>query len=205
VEVTGKPGGVHEFAQEPRRLGPRIDDAAAGVEDGPLGRLHEGDERLDGGGVGVAAGGVAEHLGLGRGVGAGGELDVLGDVHEDGAGAAGARDVERLVQRLGQAVGFLDQPVGLGAGAGDAHGVRLLEGVRADHEGGDLAGEDDDGDGVHQRVGEAGDGVGGAGARGDERHADLAGGAGVALGGVDGGLLVADEDVVDVVLLKSSS
>ena len=138
----------------------------------------------------------------GAGVGGGGELDVLGDVDEDRAGAAVGGDVEGLVDGLGELGRVLHQPVVLGAGAGDADGVGLLEGVVADHEGRDLAGEDDDRDRVHQRVGHAGDGVGGAGAGGDEDDAGLAGGAGVALGGVGRGLLVAHEDVADVVLLE---
>ena len=67
---------------------------------------------------------------------------------------------------------------------------------------GDLAGQDDDRDRVHQRVGHAGDGVGGAGAGGDEHDAGPAGRARVALGGVRGALLVAHQDVADVVLLE---
>src|SRR3546814_6138444 len=43
--------------------------------------------------------------------------------------------------------------------------VRLLKGVGADQMGGHLAGEDDDGDRIHKRVGDAGDGVRRAGSR----------------------------------------
>jgi hypothetical protein len=46
---------------------------------------------------------------------------------------------------------------------------------------------------------------GGAGDRGDERDADLAGRARIALGRVDGALLVADEDVRMSFCWKSSS
>ena len=48
----------------------------------------------------------------------------------------------------------------------------------------------------------AGDGIGGAGAGGDQDAADLAGRAGIAFGGVHRRLLVADEDVADAVLLE---
>ncbi|CAM5201017.1 hypothetical protein BTHI11S_04833 [Bosea thiooxidans] len=55
-----------------------------------------------------------------------------------------------------------------------------------------------------QRVGQAGDGVGRARAGGDKHAADLArAGAGIALGGVDRTLLVADEHVLDLVLLEN--
>ncbi len=55
---------------------------------------------------------------------------------------------------------------------------------------------------IHQRVGQAGDGVGGAGARGDEHAADLAGRARIAFRGMDRALLVAHEDVLEPILLE---
>src|SRR3546814_11423907 len=65
----------------------------------------------------------------------------------------------------------------------------LLKGVGADQMGGHLAGEDDDGDRIHKRVGDAGDGVRRAGAGGDEHDARLAGGSRVTLRRMHGGLL----------------
>ncbi len=135
-------------------------------------------------------------------VGGGLHQDVLGQVDDDRAGAAAPRHMERLVHRAGEVLGVLHQVVVLGAGPGDADRVGLLEGVVADHVGRHLAGQADDRHGVHERVGEAGDGVGGAGSGGDQDAADLAGRAGIALGGMDGGLLVADEDVAQLVLLE---
>ena len=88
------------------------------------------------------------------------------------------------------------------AGARDAEGVGFLEGVAADEFGVDLAGDGDDGDGIHHGVDQAGDEVGGAGAGGGAADADLAGGAGVAFGGEAGILFVAHEDVADVVVVK---
>ena len=93
--------------------------------------------------------------------------------------------------------GVLHQVIVLGAVAGDADGVGLLEGVGADQRGRHLAGDDDHRDRVHQRVGDAGDRVGRAGAGGDEHDAGLAGRARIALRGVGRGLFVADEDVLD--------
>ena len=101
-----------------------------------------------------------------------------------------------------QLVGVLHQPVHLGAGAGDAHGVGLLEAIGADHESGHLTRQHDDRDAVHQRVSQACHRVGGAGARGHKGHAGLAGGPCVPFGHVDGPLFVTHKDVADIVLLK---
>ena len=68
----------------------------------------------------------------------------------------------------GQLVGLFDQPVVLGAGAGDAHGVGLLKGVRADHEGRHLTGQNNDRDRIHQRIGQAGHRIGRAGPGGHQ-------------------------------------
>jgi hypothetical protein len=54
---------------------------------------------------------------------------------------------------------------------------------------------------VHVRGGDAGHGIGDAGAGGDQGHADVAGGARIAVGGVHRGLLVAHQHVLDGVLL----
>jgi hypothetical protein len=86
--------------------------------------------------------------------------------------------------------------------ARDADGVALLERVGADEVRRDLAGDADDGHGIHHGVRESRHRVGGAGTRGHEDHADLAGRAGVALGGVHCPLLVADEHVLDGVLME---
>ena len=48
------------------------------------------------------------------------------------------------------------------------------------------------------RRGDAGAGVGGAGTGGDQHHPDLAGGAGIAVSHVGRALLVADQNVLDL-------
>ena len=88
------------------------------------------------------------------------------------------------------------------AGARDAEGVGFLEGVAADELGVHLAGDGDDGDGIHHGVDQAGDQVGGAGAGSGAADADLAGGARIAFGGEAGVLFVAHEDVADVAVVE---
>ena len=159
----GIAGHAHEFAQSLARLRPGIDDAAAGVEDRALGIGDEVDGGRDRALVAVDLRPIALMLRVGEaGIDAFGELDVLGDVHDHGSGAAGARDVERLVQDAAQIVHVLHEIIVLGAWPGDADGVAFLERVVADEMGRHLAGDADDGDRIHQRIGQAGHRVGGA-------------------------------------------
>ena len=65
-----------------------------------------------------------------------------------------------------------------------------------------LPGDHDDRDRVAERIGQPGDGIGGAGARRDQHATDLAGRARIAFGGVDRALLVAHQDVLDHLLLE---
>ena len=123
---------------------------------------------------------------------------VLGDVHVDRAGAAGARDVEGLGEDSRQLVGVAHQVVVLGHRQRDAGDVDLLEGVLADERGGHVAGDGHDRDGVELRGGQAGDQVRGAGTGGAHADPDPAGRAGVAIGRVGRALLVADEDVAEL-------
>jgi hypothetical protein len=137
-----------------------------------------------------------------RRIRAGRKLHVLRDIDDDRARAAGLGNAEGLVDDAREIVDVLDQPVVLGAGARDADRIAFLEGIRADERGRNLTGEADERDGIHQRVLQGRDGIGRARAGGDEHDADLAGGAGVPFGHVAGALLVAHEDVLDVVLLE---
>ena len=63
----------------------------------------------------------------------------------------------------------------LGAGTGDAGRVGFLKRVIADQMGWHLTGQADNRNGVHQRVGQAGNGVGSAGTRCDKNNTGLAG------------------------------
>jgi hypothetical protein len=89
----------------------------------------------------------------------------------------------------------------LGAGACEAEGVGLLEGVAADQFARDLASESHDGDGIHHGIHEAGHQVGGAGSGGSAADAHFTGGARVALRRETGVLFVAHQYVPDVVIV----
>jgi hypothetical protein len=111
-----------------------------------------------------------------------------------GPGAAGGGDVVGLAGDAGKGIGILHQVVVLHHRHGDAEDVRLLESILAEHPGHGLAGDHDHRHGVHHRGHQAGHGIAGTGAGGHQYGGGLAGGAGVAVGHVDGALLVADED-----------
>jgi hypothetical protein len=90
------------------------------------------------------------------------KLDVLRDIDHDGTWAAGARNVERLVQYARKRIDVLDEIIVLSAWAGDADGIAFLEGIIADEMRRHLSGDADQGNRIHQRVRQARDGVGSA-------------------------------------------
>ena len=196
MQVTGNLSLTRQLAQRLGRV--RVDDAAADVEHRParVGERLRGQADL----LGVAlrgrlvAGQVDRVDRLVRDVRA---REVLRDVDQDRARAAGAGDVERLVDRRRDVARVLDHDRVLDDRHRDAGDVGLLEAVGADQVGADLAGDEDRRDRVHHRVGDRRDQVGGAGAARGERDADAAGRLGVALGRVARALLVAAQDVPD--------
>ena len=120
---------------------------------------------------------------------------VLGQIHKHGAGTPGAGQIEGLPHDLGEILHVLHHIVMFGAGACDARNVHLLERVVADEPGGYLPGEDHQRDGIAVRGRDAGHRVGGSGAGCGHADADLARGAGVSVGGVNGGLLMTYQNV----------
>ena len=120
---------------------------------------------------------------------------VLRDVDEHRSRAAGRGDVESLVDVVGDLPRVRHQQRVLDDGQRDADDVRLLEAVRADQVGADLAGDEDGGDRVHHRVGDRRDEVRRARARGGDCDAHASRGLRVALRHVAGALLVTGLDV----------
>ena len=157
---------LDQFAQQFRGFGSGIDDAAAGVDH----RTFRGGEQrhrfADLRGVALDPRRVGDvHVRLARRVIAPHrELHVLRHVDHHRPGPAGARDIERLVQHFCEIIDVAHQPVVLGAGPGDADGVAFLERIVADQMRGNLSGDADQRNRIHQRVRQRRHHVGGAGA-----------------------------------------
>ncbi len=199
----GEARRVGQLAQEVRGGGTGIDEPAAGVEDRPARRLHQRHGLTDADHLRPQLRPVGLVLDVARRVvRAGCDLNVLGDVDDHRARAAGGGDVERLGQDARQILHPAHQVVVLGARPRDADRVALLEGIGADEVRRHLAGDADHRDGIQHRVGERGHDVGGARAGRHEHDAGTAGRAGVALGHMAGAGLVTHEDVAHVLLLE---
>ena len=106
------------------------------------------------------------------------------------------------MQNARQLADALHEVIVLGAGACDADRVAFLECVVADEMRRHLSGEAHERGRVHERVGQSGNGIGGAGTGGHQHAADLAGRARIAFGRVHGALLVPHQDVLDLRLLE---
>jgi hypothetical protein len=87
-------------------------------------------------------------------------------------------------------------------GAGDADRVAFLERILADGVARHLAGDHHHGNRVHVGGRQARDGIGHARTGRDHGDADLVRAARIGIGGVDRGLLVAYQDVLEFVLLE---
>ena len=183
-----------------RVAGVGADDAAADVEQWPLAFLDQSNDlvefelaRLEV--LGVEPGDV--HL-VGEQYLRAGLLDVFRHVDDHRAGPAAGGDLERLLHHGGDLVDVGDEVAVFHHRQGHPEKVGLLESSLANHRLRHLAGDGDERDRVHERVGDAGDEVGGTGAAGGHADAGLAGGAGVALSRERAALLVAGQDGADL-------
>ena len=198
-----KAGKLHNLAQEHRRLGARIDDAAASVEQRTLRIPHQFDRGLDLLDVALDLRAIGLVLDIARpDVVAFRELDVFRDVDHHRSRAAVRRDIECFVDHARKIGDVLHEIIVFRAGARDADRVALLECVVADEVCRHLTGDHDDRDRIHQRVGETGNRVGRTRTRRHEHRADLARRARVTFCRVHGTLLVPHEDVAELLLLE---
>ena len=86
-------------------------------------------------------------------------LNIFRDINENRPRAAGIREVERIHNRGNDVLGLENEIAVFHNRAGHADDVGLLKGVLADEPGTDLTGDDDHWDGIHIRVGDAGEEV----------------------------------------------
>src|SRR3546814_12599294 len=94
------------------------------------------------------------------GIFGGRNLNVLGNVHDNRTRTTRSGDMKRLVDDMAEFRRVLHQIIMLGAMAGEADRVRFLKGVSADQVRRNLTGKNDHGDAVHQRIRDAGYGIG---------------------------------------------
>ena len=158
----GQVGEFYQLAQFVVSVG--VDDATAGVDKGTVGFPDHLGGATDLAGVPFGVELVAGEMdGIDGLILAGSLEDVLRDIDENGTGTTAGSEVERFVDDARQFADVPDHEIVFGGGTGDAEGVGFLEGVGADELGGDLAGDGDDGDGIHHGVDEAGDEIHGSG------------------------------------------
>ncbi len=108
-----------------------------------------------------------------------GRAHVFGDVHQNRAGTAARGDIKSFLDGLRQIVDVFDEHVMLRARSADADVVGFLKCIVTDKIRGDLAGKSDEGNGIHVRIGQSGDDIGHAGARGHQHDSGLARGLGI--------------------------
>src|SRR3990167_1588516 len=90
----------------------------------------------------------------------------------------------------------------LRTGTGDSDDIGLLKSIIADQSGKNLPGKDNDGNGIHKGVCHPGYRIGGPGTRGDQNDPGLAAGSSIAIGRVDGYLLMAAEDMSNIRIVE---
>ena len=124
-------------------------------------------------------------------------LNVFGDVDEHGALSARARDIEGFAHGGGEVADILDDIVVLGDRHGDTGDVHFLKAVSAEVRHRDVAGDGDEGNGIHVRRRDARNEVGRPRPAGRDAHARLSRRARVAVCCVRGALFVRREDVAE--------
>ena len=129
-------------------------------------------------------------------------LGVLRDVDEHGARTTGGRDVVGVDEDSGDILGAGDEEAVFGHRHRHADDIGFLERVGAEQRRGLLAGDREHRHGVHVRVGQGRDQVRRTRTRSRDAHAELARCSRIAFGRMACALLVADEDMADLVGLE---
>ena len=138
----------------------------------------------------------AVHRGLGN---------IPGHVNEDGTGATVGGDEECLLDDSRNLLGVPHLVAVFHDGQGDAHDVRFLEGVGADGEGRHLARDGHDRHRIQDGIGDSGYQVGRPRAGGGQAHPHFAGDFGVAFRHVRRALLMARQNVAEVLFYFEQS
>ena len=200
-------GHMNKIGQQLRGARAGIDQAAAAIDHRTLGTDHHVDSSADGCRIGFGRRPVACRCSCADDV-----LliwsflhqDVFRKIDQNRARATGCSNMKCLDHGGLQLGTLFHQIVMLGTGTGDAGCVGFLKGVVANQVGRHLPGQADHRHGIHQRVGQACNRIGSAGAGCNENDTGLAGRTGITLSGMDCRLFVTNEDVLDLVVLEQS-
>ncbi len=128
--------------------------------------------------------------------------DVLRDIDQNGTGTPCFGYVEGLLQGYRQVPDILDQKIVLDAGPGNTHRVAFLKSVLTDIARRHLSADDDQRNGVHVCRGDARDCIGHARPRGHQANTDLVGRSGVGIRCVHSGLLMTNQNMLELVLFE---
>ena len=181
-------------------LGVRKDDALAEDHERAFGFVDEAHGLVYRGGIRGRHGHVtADEIAFAELVFSGTDLGGLGEIQHDRTRTAGGSDMEGLGDGFSHLGGLLDLIDPLGDRRRHSHEIGLLESVRTQLGGADLAGDDHDGGRVYHRVGDAGDDVGGTRTGGHHHDSRTRRRPRIALCGMHGALLVADQYVIQSV------
>jgi len=175
------------------------DDAPADIKDGTLGFFDEAENFMEGDlvwrGRAVVAGNI--HLGGPRHL-SGGLLNVFRNIDNDGAGSARGSDMKSFRHDAGNISRMHHEIAVFDDGEGNAKNIGFLECTPADGGRGDLTGDGNHRDGVHVRIGDTGNEIGGTWAGSGHHDADFSGRAGIAFGHKGSALFVAGKNGADL-------
>ena len=155
---------MRQLCQQLRGVRAGIDDAAAAINDRLFSAHHHIHSGRNGRRVRFGCRLIARCRLLANGLVAIGRIlhqDVLWQIDQNRAGAAGTGNVKRLYHSRLQTFAFLDQIIMLCTGAGDASCVRFLKGVIPDQMRWHLACKTDNRHRIHQRIRQTGYRIGG--------------------------------------------